>query len=99
MYVFCCLWFFCFKHRTAFEMRISDWSSDFCSSDLEAEFGQPEIEHRARRLADIFAQLRADEDDDGRRGGPSRRAFAGAQSLLRMSGGGRFPLVLRRNGD
>src|SRR3546814_11195933 len=31
----------------------------------EAEFGQPEIEHRARRLADIFAQLRADENDDG----------------------------------
>src|SRR3546814_20128262 len=26
--------FFCFKQRTAYEMRISDWSSDVCSSDL-----------------------------------------------------------------
>src|SRR3546814_7542235 len=28
--------FFCFfKQKTAYEMRISDWSSDVCSSDLE----------------------------------------------------------------
>src|SRR3546814_2068541 len=27
---------FFFKHRTAYEMRISDWSSDVCSSDLLA---------------------------------------------------------------
>src|SRR3546814_8827337 len=26
--------FFCFKKKTAYEMRISDWSSDVCSSDL-----------------------------------------------------------------
>src|SRR3546814_3022950 len=25
---------FFFKHKTAYEMRISDWSSDVCSSDL-----------------------------------------------------------------
>src|SRR3546814_4527227 len=30
--------FFFFKQKTAYEMRISDWSSDVCSSDLEAEF-------------------------------------------------------------
>src|SRR3546814_5808333 len=29
----CCLFFF-FKQKTAYEMRISDWSSDVCSSDL-----------------------------------------------------------------
>src|SRR3546814_8450737 len=28
------LCFFCFKQKTAYEMRISDWSSDVCSSDL-----------------------------------------------------------------
>src|SRR3546814_9203968 len=28
--------FFCFKQKTAYEMRISDWSSDVCSSDLGA---------------------------------------------------------------
>src|SRR3546814_1631150 len=35
----CCIcrcWLFCFffKQKTAYEMRISDWSSDVCSSDL-----------------------------------------------------------------
>src|SRR3546814_4306067 len=30
--------FFFFKQKTAYEMRISDWSSDLCSSDL-TEFG------------------------------------------------------------
>src|SRR3546814_1556923 len=32
------LWcFFFFKQKTAYEMRISDWSSDVCSSDLQNE--------------------------------------------------------------
>src|SRR3546814_17689619 len=39
MYVFvalciCRFFFFFFKQKTAYEMRISDWSSDVCSSDL-----------------------------------------------------------------
>src|SRR3546814_3149634 len=34
------LFFFFFKQKTAYEMRISDWSSDVCSSDLH---------HRPRR--------------------------------------------------
>src|SRR3546814_4356946 len=37
--LFICVWrvlfcFFFFKQKTAYEMRISDWSSDVCSSDL-----------------------------------------------------------------
>src|SRR3546814_14299919 len=31
------LYFFFFKQKTAYEMRISDWSSDVCSSDLQAD--------------------------------------------------------------
>src|SRR3546814_6791310 len=31
--MFLCIFFF-FKQKTAYEMRISDWSSDVCSSDL-----------------------------------------------------------------
>src|SRR3546814_2340035 len=31
-----CFLFFLFKQKTAYEMRISDWSSDVCSSDLIA---------------------------------------------------------------
>src|SRR3546814_10572701 len=29
--------FFFFKQKTAYEMRISDWSSDVCSSDLRED--------------------------------------------------------------
>src|SRR3546814_7926830 len=32
---FLCFVFFFFKQKTAYEMRISDWSSDVCSSDLD----------------------------------------------------------------
>src|SRR3546814_13457984 len=32
--------FFFFKQKTAYEMRISDWSSDVCSSDLLAVLAQ-----------------------------------------------------------
>src|SRR3546814_5517130 len=35
--------FFFFKQKTAYEMRISDWSSDVCSSDL----GQGSLFHPA----------------------------------------------------
>src|SRR3546814_8210472 len=38
---------FFFKQKTAYEMRISDWSSDVCSSDLEAA----EVEAAAARSA------------------------------------------------
>src|SRR3546814_7112904 len=31
------MYFFFFKQKTAYEMRISDWSSDVCSSDLFAD--------------------------------------------------------------
>src|SRR3546814_4955643 len=38
-YVYCMFFvlFFFFKQKTAYEMRISDWSSDVCSSDLYAQ--------------------------------------------------------------
>src|SRR3546814_8749512 len=39
--------FFFFKQKTAYEMRISDWSSDVCSSDLEDEDQRGEHHHRA----------------------------------------------------
>src|SRR3546814_1054513 len=40
------LCFFFFKQKTAYEMRISDWSSDVCSSDLR------NIERRCRPADD-----------------------------------------------
>src|SRR3546814_5188498 len=35
---YCRFIFFFFKQKTAYEMRISDWSSDVCSSDLNLDF-------------------------------------------------------------
>src|SRR3546814_12029156 len=54
----CC--FFFFKHKSAYELRISDWISDACSSDLE---GAPET--RVRSLV-VRQPVGADE---GRREG------------------------------
>src|SRR3546814_2947692 len=34
--------FFFFKQKTAYEMRISDWSSDVCSSDLSGRLSYAE---------------------------------------------------------
>src|SRR3546814_8621712 len=36
--------FLVFKQKTAYEMRISDWSSDVCSSDLDGRFRAGEID-------------------------------------------------------
>src|SRR3546814_2788617 len=43
--------FFFFKQKTAYEMRISDWSSDVCSSDLQGdpEAKASEMEHAIRK--------------------------------------------------
>src|SRR3546814_18321787 len=38
-----CAFFFFFKQKTAYEMRISDWSSDVCSSDLKRLMYEPAI--------------------------------------------------------
>src|SRR3546814_12951489 len=52
--------FFFFKQKTAYEMRISDWSSDVCSSDLG--WAAPRHGHAARRGvgegASVFSRSR-----------------------------------------
>src|SRR3546814_17984426 len=40
--MYMCVFVFFFKQKTAYEMRISDWSSDVCSSDVVEQ-------HQARR--------------------------------------------------
>src|SRR3546814_10278843 len=37
----CSCFLFFFKQKTAYELRISDWSSDVCSSDLVASYSTP----------------------------------------------------------
>src|SRR3546814_3256350 len=68
--------FFFFKQKTAYEMRISDWSSDVCSSDLPGAFhlsrtGSPaQLRHKLRAL---------------RLAGRSQRMPFGEQSTRRVS--------------
>src|SRR3546814_1136019 len=50
--VSCCVVFFFFKQKTAYEMRISDWSSDVCSSDLAEQIGH-DAEGRERDDVDL----------------------------------------------
>src|SRR3546814_4400725 len=44
------LFFFFFRQKTAYEMRISDWSSDVCSSDLSCRLSCDLFFHLFRRL-------------------------------------------------
>src|SRR3546814_3180289 len=53
---------FFFKQKTAYEMRISDWSSDVCSSDLEGGNGR-----QRRRFAFAPADMPAGRDPDDER--------------------------------
>src|SRR3546814_3850793 len=56
-----CVCFFFFKQKTAYEMRISDWSSDVCSSDLFVCWGSPGSPfHWMRSENDIGGQLAAE---------------------------------------
>src|SRR3546814_15214498 len=49
---------FCFKQKRAYEMRMSDWSSDVCSSDLAFEEGRLAGTVRADQTAQFaLAQL------------------------------------------
>src|SRR3546814_2638621 len=57
VYFLCC--FFFFKQKTAYEMRMSDWSSDVCSSDLRHQQGFGARGHRdAMACAGVRAQRR-----------------------------------------
>src|SRR3546814_7348717 len=48
---------FFFKQKTAYEVRISDWSSDVCSSDLTVDVGLfPDLAAAANREHKLFGQ-------------------------------------------
>src|SRR3546814_8849902 len=49
--------FFFFKQKTAYEMRISDWSSDVCSSDLALALQVGPRPHQAGALVGQRRQL------------------------------------------
>src|SRR3546814_6713592 len=54
------LFFFFFKQKTAYEMRISDWSSDVCSSDLNDAADAEAIVVAARRPEMRFVEPKSE---------------------------------------
>src|SRR3546814_10137949 len=69
--------FFCFKQKTAYEMRISDWSSDVCSSDLpDKRFGSEEMwDLSEAELRDAVVRAGMATDDYGWEELPGEGAF------------------------
>src|SRR3546814_13822260 len=58
-YLFDCMSIFFFKRKTAYEMRISDWSSDVCSSDLQCACrGRGRLREMAQRRGVALPCLR-----------------------------------------
>src|SRR3546814_14195414 len=76
------MYFFFFKQKTAYEMRISDWSSDVCSSDLvaAAQHQQPGI---ASRVAPEERLERADCEIDTLVGTEMAHGAEQQRSLIR----------------
>src|SRR3546814_10387430 len=68
---------FFFKQKTAYEMRISDWSSDVCSSDLQAlatvemitRYQSPQLRELARLIRDTPVLSAGDQRSEERRVG------------------------------
>src|SRR3546814_7508318 len=56
MFLFSAFFFF-FKQKTAYELRISDWSSDVCSSDLSGS-GKATSNHLAQVMFDRLAGVK-----------------------------------------
>src|SRR3546814_9672928 len=74
----------CFKQKTAYEMRISDWSSDVCSSDLTrrrtGEAGEEAGDHGLRTAG-----------DDGTRRAVDRLPHLALRAAARAAGDRAFP--------
>src|SRR3546814_9632956 len=61
--------FFFFKQKTAYEMRISDWSSDVCSSDLAERLGKDARQvFRKAAAGDVGERLHAAGLERGKAG-------------------------------
>src|SRR3546814_17324473 len=68
-FMFCVFFFvFFFKQKTAYEMRISDWSSDVCSSDLATGCGSLINLHFHRGAIRAVQDYQGDPARNARRG-------------------------------
>src|SRR3546814_1689144 len=64
---FVLLFFFFFKQKTAYELRISDWSSDVCSSDLDDRQDKKEFGDSSSRAGDSAKAQKPRDDRNDRK--------------------------------
>src|SRR3546814_13634253 len=76
------VFFFFFKQKTAYEMRISDWSSDVCSSDLELPCFAAQLLVGEHVLDDAAGHQRT---DDHRGAGQHHLQDEGVSKLARQA--------------
>src|SRR3546814_5848365 len=69
------LYFFFFKQKTAYEMRISDWSSDVCSSDLRFSIDDDDVQELARQALTIEEHYGRPMDIEWAKDGVSGKLF------------------------
>src|SRR3546814_12323657 len=81
LFVYFCPFFF-FKQKTAYEMRISDWSSDVCSSDLAIEQWSDELLVKPGQVGDITVACPTATDAYFDRDAQTRLAKIPADSTL-----------------
>src|SRR3546814_7921783 len=80
--------FFFFKQKTAYEMRISDWSSDVCSSDLEQGVMLAPIDHVEDKVDGKDEQVADHEEPHTRFAGQMCRRRRNVADRVRIRGGG-----------
>src|SRR3546814_16717995 len=104
-----CLFFF-FKQKTAYEMRISDWSSDVCSSDLRDRRRRGGLPHRLQLFGILPARChglyaagqiwrveRVGELHAARQPGPDRKSVvSGKRVSVRVDIGGRRTITKKK---
>src|SRR3546814_2500892 len=91
----CVCVFFFFKQKTAYEMRISDWSSDVCSSDLAEEQQGRDRGQRADRLQTLLLHHRREQR--GRRHEAIADQARNPAQARQSPGSSREPMRLREN--
>src|SRR3546814_20802689 len=91
---FCFVIFFFFKQKTAYEMRISDWSSDVCSSDLNPVYY---VQYAHARICRVFEQLAAKGGRwDAKAANDALHRLDNDNEKTLLSLLGRYPDMLRR---
>src|SRR3546814_18822224 len=85
--------FFFFKQKTAYELRISDWSSDVCSSDLleHLKLGEALLAARASKT-DLASAIAASLGWDG-----LVASMAAARSVVHPDRSNEFDELIKRH--